>query len=168
MTNESYRPLHIGANILPQEGTNFRVWAPRRRSVEVVIESGAERGANGRAFELGPEDQGYFSGVVRSVGDGALYRFRLDGGERLYPDPVSRYQPEGPHGSSQIVDPKRFEWTDHDWRGLNPRGQVIYEMHIGTFTREGVWASAERELGELARLGITVIEVMPVADFPGK
>jgi maltooligosyltrehalose trehalohydrolase len=117
---------------------------------------------------LAPEGQGYFSGVIPSVGAGALYRFRLDGGELLYPDPASRYQPEGPHGPSQVVDPKRFEWTDQDWRGVNLRDQVIYEMHIGTFTREGVWASAERELAELARLGITVVELMPVSDFPGK
>src|SRR4029453_1155008 len=168
MTNESLCPLHIGANILPQGGTHFRVWAPRRQTVEVVNEGGAERGSDNRTFELAPEGQGYFSGVVRSVGPGALYRFRLDGGERLYPDPASRYQPEGPLGPSQVVDPKLFGWTDHDWRGVNPPGQVIYEMHIGTFTREGSWAAAARELDELARLGITVVEVMPVADFPGK
>jgi maltooligosyltrehalose trehalohydrolase len=160
--------MHIGANILPQGGTHFRVWAPRRRSVAVVIEGGAVRGSNKRTFELAPEGQGYFSGVIPSVGDGALYRFRLDEGIHLYPDPASRYQPEGPHGPSQVVDPKKFEWTDQNWRGVSPRGQVIYEMHIGTFTRKGVWASAEPELAELARLGITAIEVMPVADFPGK
>ena len=168
MTNERLCPLHIGANILPQGGTHFRVWAPRRQAVEVAIEGGAERGSDSRTFGLAPEGQGYFSGLVRSVGAGALYRFSLDGGERLYPDPASRYQPEGPHGPSQVVDPKSFGWTDHDWRGVNPRGQVIYEMHIGTFTREGSWAAAARELDELARLGITVVEVMPVADFPGK
>jgi len=151
--------LHIGAVVLPQGGTHFRVWAPRRRTVEVVVE--------GRAFELAPEDKGYFAGVIQSVGDGALYRFRLDGGGHLYPDPASRYQPKGPHGPSQVVDPNRFKWTDQGWRGVDLRGQVIYEMHIGTFTREGVWAAAARELDELARLGITVIEVMPVADFPG-
>jgi len=136
--------------------------------VEVVIEGGAERGSDNRTFELEPEGQGYFSGVVRSVGAGALYRFRLDGGEWLCPDPASRYQPEGPHGPSQVVNPKSFGWTDHNWRGVYPRGQVIYEMHIGTFTREGSWAAAARELDELARLGITVVEVMPVAEFPGK
>jgi maltooligosyltrehalose trehalohydrolase len=168
MTNERYCPLHIGANILPQGGTYFCVWAPRRHSVEVVIEGGAEQGSNGMIFELAPDDQGYFSGIIRSVGDGALYRYRLDGGAGLYPDPASRYQPEGPHGPSQVIDPKRFKWTDHDWRGVNPRGQVIYEMHIGTFTREGVWETATRELDELARLGVTVVEVMPVADFPGR
>lgn len=168
MTDERHCSLHIGANILPEGGTNFRVWAPRRRSVEVVVEGGADRGSNGQIFELEPEDHGYFSGVVRSIGDGALYRYRLDGGANLYPDPASRYQPEGPHGPSQVVDPKKFEWTDQNWRGLISRGQVIYEMHIGTFTRAGVWAAASLELNELAHLGITVVEVMPVADFPGR
>ena len=88
--------LHIGANVLPHWGAHFRVWEPRRHTVEVVIEGGDERGSNNRTFELAPEGQGYFSGVIRSVGDGALYRFRLDGGERLYPDPASRYQPGRP------------------------------------------------------------------------
>jgi len=175
--------LHIGAGVLPRGGTHFRVWAPRLRTVEVVVEGWAEHGRNsytsdsapdpafgpapGSAFELAPEDNGYFAGVIQSIGDGALYRFRLDGGGQLYPDPASRYQPKGPHGPSQVIDPNRFKWTDHGWRGVDLRGQVIYEMHIGTFTREGVWAAAARELDELARLGITVIEVMPVADFPG-
>src|SRR5688572_3705217 len=157
MTNERQRSLHIGANILPQGGTSFRVWAPRRRSVEIVIEGGAERGANGLSFELAPENEGYFSGAIQSIGEGALYRYRLDGGDRLYPDPASRYQPKGPHGPSQILDSKKFEWTDQNWRGVNPSGQVIYEMHIGTFTREGLWTSATRELDELARLGVTEI-----------
>src|SRR5688572_15493592 len=159
--------LHIGANVLPQGGAHFRVWAPRRHTVEVVIEGGDDRGSNNRTFELAPEGQGYFSGVIRSVGDGALYRFRLDRGERLYPDPASRYQPEGPHGPSQAVDPKKFEWTDHDWRGVSRRGQVIYLPHGRTWPREGVWAAPPRDLDELARLGITVGEVWPVSDLPG-
>ncbi len=164
--------IHIGAEVLPGGGTRFRVWAPRRRTVEVVIQwgdggDGAGR-TSGQSYELTPENEGYFSGVIQEAGAGDLYRFRLDGGERLYPDPASRYQPEGPHGPSQVVNPAAFKWTDRDWRGVDLRGQVIYEMHIGTFTREGVWAAAARELDELAGLGITLIEVMPVADFPGK
>jgi maltooligosyltrehalose trehalohydrolase len=95
------------------------------------------------------------------------YRFRLDGEGALYPDPASRFQPEGPHGPSQIVDPSRFAWSDRAWRGAGPQGQVVYEMHIGTFTREGTWESAARQLPELAALGVTVLEIMPVADFPG-
>src|SRR5215475_1835383 len=170
MTNDEYQMnIHIGAGVLPQGGTNFRVWAPRRRTVEVVVEGGAGGDPGGRAsLELTPEGAGYFSGVIQHVGAGGLYRFRLDGEDRLYADPASRYQPGGPHGPSQIVDPARFEWTDHEWRGVELRGKVIYEMHIGTFTREGVWAAAMRELDELAGLGVTLIEVMPVADFPGK
>jgi maltooligosyltrehalose trehalohydrolase len=86
----------------------------------------------------------------------------------LHPDPASRFQPEGPHGSSEAVDPSRFAWTDAAWRGV-PLGQaVIYEMHIGTFTPEGTWQAAMRELPALADLGITVLEVMPVAEFPGR
>ncbi len=102
------------------------------------------------------------------AGAGALYRFRVNEAEDFHPDPASRFQPEGPHGSSCIVDPKRFQWTDSKWRGVNLKGQIIYEIHIGTFTPEGTWRAAAEQLAELARAGITVIEVMPIADFPGK
>ncbi len=165
--DENQMNIHIGAGVLSQGGTHFRVWAPRRRTVEVVIEGGPGRDYRS-SLELAPEGDGYFSGVIQRAAAGDLYRYRLDGDERLYADPASRYQPEGPRGPSQIVDPSRYEWTDRDWRGVDLRGQVIYEMHIGTFTREGVWATAMRELDELALLGITLIEVMPIADFPGK
>ncbi|HZS09205.1 MAG TPA: malto-oligosyltrehalose trehalohydrolase [Blastocatellia bacterium] len=162
------RRLHIGAEVVPQGGAHFRVWAPRRKHVEVVIEGGRgfDRGTRTNALE--PEEAGYFSGLVEAAGDGTLYRFRLDGGGELYPDPASRFQPEGPHGPSQVVDPNAFEWGDDNWRGVRMPGQVIYEMHVGTFTREGTWAAATRELDELAALGITLLEVMPVADFPGR
>src|SRR6185436_8745817 len=82
--------------------------------------------------------------------------------------PVSRFQPEGPHGPSRVVDPARFQWTDSQWRGVTLEGQVIYELHVGTFTREGTWGAARRELPELADVGVTVVELMPVADFPGR
>jgi maltooligosyltrehalose trehalohydrolase len=158
--------MNIGAEVLSGGGVRFRVWAPRRTQVEVVIESGGEEGMGG--WRLEAEEGGYFSGVVESAGDGTLYRFRLDNGEELFPDPTSRFQPEGPHGPSRVVDPNRFEWVDGEWRGAQLAGSIIYEMHIGTFTREGRWEAAKRELDELAGLGITVIEVMPVADFPGR
>ncbi|HEV2845967.1 MAG TPA: malto-oligosyltrehalose trehalohydrolase, partial [Thermoanaerobaculia bacterium] len=154
------RRLPIGAEVTP-EGVHFRVWAPRRERVEVVFEG------SGRAVELTAEKGGYFSGLAKGIGAGALYRFRLDGGD-AFPDPASRFQPEGPHGPSQVIDPSTFEWSDQDWRGVTRDGQVLYEMHIGTFTREGTWEAAERELPELADLGITVLEVMPVAEFPGR
>src|SRR5262249_16837781 len=96
------------------------------------------------------------------------YRFRLDGFDAdSYPDPASRFQPEGPHGSSEIVDPSTFAWNDSTWEGVSLEGQVIYEMHVGTFTREGTWEAARARLRGLKELGVTVVEVMPVADFPG-
>src|SRR5262245_37578855 len=116
---ERFNPIPIGARVLPQGGTHFRVWAPRRRTVEVVIEGMAEHNdihlTLGSAVELARESDGYFSGVISFVGDGALYRYRLDGGSGLFPDPASRYQPAGPHGPSQIVDPNKFKWADHEW-----------------------------------------------------
>ena len=159
------RRLPVGAEVLPQGGVHFRVWAPRRKSVKVIIEGQA--GREQQVIELGGEPDGYFSCTAKAAGDGALYRFKLDTDEKLYPDPASRFQPEGPHGPSQIIDPNRFKWTNTDWPGVRLKGQVIYEMHVGTFTREGTWESASRELEELARVGITVIEVMPIHEFPG-
>jgi len=90
----------------------------------------------------------------------------LDGGD-AFPDPASRFQPQGPHGPSRVVDPAPFPWTDAGWRGIGPDGQVIYELHVGTFTREGTWEAASRELPELAGLGVRTIELMPIAEFPG-
>jgi len=158
---EIMRRLPVGAEAQPGGGVHFRVWAPRRQVVEVVVEGGA-------AFELAREPGGYFSGLVREVGAGMRYRFRLDGDNYLYPDPASRFQPGGPHGPSEVVDPRAFEWTDGAWRGARIERQVIYEMHVGTLTPEGTWAGAVGELPELAALGVTVVEVMPVADFPGR
>ena len=99
---------------------------------------------------------------------GTLYRYRLDGGDTPFPDPASRFQPQGPHGPSQVIDPGAFTWTDEAWRGCGLEGQIIYEMHIGTFTPAGTWAAALDKLPILADLGLTVLEVMPVADFPGR
>ena len=142
------------------EGVHFRVWAPLRTGVEVAI------GPQSSTTTLQAEG-GYFSGFVSGAGPGTRYRFRLDGGES-FPDPVSRFQPEGPHGPSEVVDPSSFPWSDKDWRGVELEGQVISEIHIGTFTPEGTWDAARRELPKLAEAGITVVEVMPVADFPGR
>lgn len=157
--------MHVGAELAAESGVHFRVWAPGKRKVEVVVEDEAQP----KSFELQIEqdESGYFSGLIAAAATGARYRFRLDGGEQLFPDPASRFQPEGPHGPSQVVDPDDFEWTDAAWQGAVIRGQVIYELHLGTFTSEGTLAAAIRELPELAKLGVTVIELMPVADFPG-
>src|SRR5947208_3990709 len=96
------------------------------------------------------------------------YRFHLDRGDLALPDPASRFQPEGPHGPSTIVAPDGFTWSDQSWRGIPRERLVIYELHIGTFTQEGSWQAAVRELPALAELGITCIEIMPVAEFSGR
>jgi maltooligosyltrehalose trehalohydrolase len=154
------RRLPVGAEILPSGEAHFRVWAPRRRSVEVALEGG------GRT-PLSAEEGGYFSGTVREARAGALYRYRLDGGQS-FPDPASRFQPEGPHGPSQVIDPAAYAWRDRAGKGPSLPGQVLYEMHVGTFTTEGTWDAARGELPALRELGVTLVEVMPVADFAGR
>src|SRR5687768_9585617 len=156
------RRLPVGAEVLPGGGVHFRVWAPQREKVEVVLED------SGAASALEPEEGGYFSAFVGRAGEGALYRFRLDGDDYLYPDPASRFQPRGPHGPSRVVDASAFEWTDKGWRGASLKGQVVYELHVGAFTPEGTLAAAAAELKELASLGVTCVELMPVAEFPGR
>lgn len=155
------RRLPVGAEVM-EEGVQFRVWAPLRHRVEVQLES-----SPGGCHALQPEGNGYFSGIVAGLTAGARYKYRLDGAA-AFPDPASRFQPEGPHGPSAVVDPSRYAWTDGDWRGCGAQGQVVYEMHVGTFTPEGTWAAATARLPDLADLGITVLEVMPVAEFPGR
>lgn len=161
----SLRRLPIGAEQIGEKLVSFRVWAPACRRLEVVILP-----ANGSAesiYSLEHAGQGYFFGEIRDAVAGMRYAFRVDGDARLLPDPASRFQPDGPEGPSQIVDPLKFEWTDAGWDGVSSDGQVLYEMHVGTFTPQGTWAAAMDQLPELARIGITVLEVMPVADFPG-
>ncbi|PYI61321.1 MAG: malto-oligosyltrehalose trehalohydrolase, partial [Verrucomicrobia bacterium] len=155
----------IGAEVIGKDETHFRVWAPKAREIDVVLEDGTS--SEPIFYPLTPEAGGYFSGAV-NVGAGSRYRFRVNRGENFYPDPASRFQPQGPHGPSCIVDPRQFRWADTNWPGVTLKGQIIYEMHIGTFTKEGTWCAAVEQLPELARVGITVVEMMPVADFPGK
>jgi maltooligosyltrehalose trehalohydrolase len=138
--------------------------------VEVVLEGGPgySAGAEPAVVALAPEGTGYFSGLVAEASAGTLYRYRLDGEAALSPDPASRFQPHGPHGPSQVIDPGAFPWHDQDWRGVPLEGQVLYEMHVGTFTPAGTWEAASQELPALAELGVTVLEIMPIADFVGQ
>ncbi len=163
------RRLAIGAELQPDGGAHFRVWAPRRKKVAVVLSS-LER--NGDADENGvileDEPDGYFSGFVPNAAVGDRYGFRLDDDPKLYPDPASRCQPDGPHGLSMVVDPGSYHWGDGDWKGPDRKGQVAYELHVGTFTPEGTFAAAAAKLPSLAELGITLVEVMPVAEFDGR
>jgi maltooligosyltrehalose trehalohydrolase len=129
----------------------------------VVLEGGPGSPAE---IDLSPEN-GYFTGFAQHAAAGTRYRYRLDGGGP-FPDPASRFQPDGPHSSSEVVDPSGFAWSDSAWKGVQLEGQVIYEIHIGTFTGEGTWDGARAQLPELASTGISLIEIMPVADFPGR
>jgi maltooligosyltrehalose trehalohydrolase len=150
----------VGAEPVSGGGVHFRVWAPRRQTVAVVL--GDAEVATG----LTPEAGGYFSGVVREATAGSTYRFLLDD-ETTLPDPASRFQPDGPHGPSMVIDPASYRWQHRDWRGVAPARRVLYELHVGTFTHEGTWVAAQRTLPALAELGVTMLEVMLVHDFAG-
>src|SRR6266403_1094869 len=162
------RRYPIGAELIGADETHFRVWAPKAKHVDLVIEENAAKNAKRTFHPLEPEEDGYFSGAAR-VGAGACYRFRVDNNpENFHPDPASRFQPDGPHGSSCVVDPMEFQWTDAEWPGKTLKGQIMYEMHVGTFTPDGTWRSAAEKLELLKSDGITSLEMMPIADFPGK
>ncbi len=154
------RRYPIGAECGPT-GVSFRVWAPARSAVSVVLEDGSEH-------PLAAETDGYFGGEISGTGAGTLYRLRLDTDAALLADPASRFQPDGPAGPSMVVDPHGFAWTDQDWKGVGPQGPVLYEMHIGTFTREGTWEAAAKQLPKLREIGITCLEIMPINEFEGE
>jgi maltooligosyltrehalose trehalohydrolase len=161
------RRLTVGAELRPEGGAHVRVWAPACRRLELVIPT--TTGATDeplRVMSMSRESDGHFHTFDEGARPGVRYWFRLDG-DRLRPDPASRHQPEGPHAASAYVDPFAFPWTDEARPGLQPIGQVVYEMHVGTFTAEGTWRAASAGLDELGRIGITVIEMMPIAEFPG-
>ncbi len=157
------RKFPLGAELQSDGSAHFRVWAPRSGHVAVEWHAG---GRPDRVTPLAAEADGYFAGSIPDGKAGARYKLRLDHGS--FPDPISRFQPEGPQEASQLVDPSAFPWTDHDWRGRPVEELVIYELHLGTFTPEGTWRAAMNQLPKLAQLGITMIEVMPIAEFPGK
>ncbi|HEX6559150.1 MAG TPA: malto-oligosyltrehalose trehalohydrolase, partial [Longimicrobiales bacterium] len=152
------RKYPAGAEV-QQEGVHFRVWAPSSSAVQLQLD--VDR------IALDQDADGYWSGFVHGAGPGTRYRYLLDQ-RGPFPDPASRFQPEGPHGPSEVIDPDSFQWTDGAWRGVERTGQIIYELHIGTFTSEGTWQAAAEHLAELAALGITMLEVMPVAEFAGR
>jgi maltooligosyltrehalose trehalohydrolase len=163
-TTRPARRLPVGAELLPGgAGIDFRVWAPKRSTVDVVFD---EAGVAPMPLERDRDDDGYFAGVAPAARAGTRYKFRLDGGD-AYPDPASRFQPDGPHGWSQVVDPSTYQWADAAWPGVTPEGQVLYELHIGTFTPEGTYAAAERELSALKEVGVTCLELMPLAEWAG-
>jgi maltooligosyltrehalose trehalohydrolase len=151
---------HLGARPLENGHSTFRVWSPTSQSVQVQRES------DGSRYPLNPEPAGHHAAVLPQFKAGDRYRIIFDDGSPM-PDPASRYQPDGVHGPSEIVD-STFAWTDLDWTGVQPKNWVIYELHVGAFTDAGTFLAAIDRLDELSQLGITAIELMPVADAAGR
>lgn len=152
--------VRLGATYLGEGRCRFLVWAPLAERLEVRLVSPRED-----LVPLHRDAKGYFSGVLTGVEPGCLYFYRLDG-ERELPDPASRFQPQGVHGPSGVIDP-HFPWDDGPWCGLPLQDYVIYELHVGTFTPEGTFAAIIPFLDDLQDLGVTALELMPVAQFPG-
>src|SRR5687767_420668 len=159
--------MRLGATPLGPNQTRFVVWAPLCESVELEILSPSPQ-----RIQMTPGDAYRFT-CVAAVGAGARYQLRplahspTRPAADPRPDPASRFQPEGVHGPSEVIDPA-FAWTDSDWHGLPLRDYIIYELHIGTFTPEGTFDAAISRLDYLRELGITAVEIMPVAQFPGE
>lgn len=163
--SSTQRRFPIGAEVQPDRGVHFRIWAPASATAAVEF-SESEDSVRSGSFPLEREPDGYFSGRCPDARPGERYKIRLAHG--LFPDPASRFQPEGPHGPSEIVDPRAFPWTDRAWHGRPSHERIGYEIHLGTFTPEGTWLAAQAQLDELARLGITFLEIMPLGEFPGR
>jgi malto-oligosyltrehalose trehalohydrolase len=150
-----------GPEVLADGSVRFRLWAPAVDHVEVEIS-----GVHGPVSML-PSGEGWHELVTDQAKVGSRYRFVLPDGMRV-PDPASRYQPEDVHGPSEIVDTKQWTWKDMSWNGRPWKDAVIYELHVGTFTPEGTFQAAISKLDHLVSLGVTALEIMPVADFPGR
>ena len=148
---------------LTAEGVSFLCWAPKAQTVEVALAS-----PTGGPARLGmdPTGNGYFRVVTDRAGAGTRYTYRIDG-QRVFPDPASASQPDGVHDASEVVDHRRFEWTDGDFSAPDLADLVLYELHVGTFTAEGTFDAAVPRLSALSELGVTAVEIMPVAQFPG-
>ncbi len=161
MSEHAYR-MPFGTTVMEDGRVRFRLWAPGADDVALRIEDTPM----GTELTMAPEANGWFGILTALAVPGSRYRFRLDGGD-LLPDPASRFQPEGVHGPSEVVDPCEYAWTGSDWRGRPWHEAVIYELHVGAFTPEGTFAAAAERLDHVASLGVTAIELMPVAAFPG-
>ncbi|MEM8733985.1 MAG: malto-oligosyltrehalose trehalohydrolase [Planctomycetota bacterium] len=156
----------IGAYDVQDGQTRFRVWAPNCTQVEVGIAKQSEKGSAHERTRLESDGNGYFSGVAAARA-GDVYHYRLD--DRVArPDPASRFQPHGVHGDSQVIDHGQYAWADEAWQGISKRELVIYELHLGCFTEEGTYRSALSKLPHLKALGVTAIELLPVAQAPGR
>lgn len=159
MKGRAARQERLGATWLGDGNCRFLVWASSAQEVVLRLVSPQER-----LIPLEKTGNGYYGTVVSGITPGTRYLYRLDG--RDYPDPASAFQPEGVHGSSEVIDPA-FSWTDQDWTGRPLADLILYELHVGTFTEEGTFDGTCSRLGDLREMGITAVELMPVAQFPG-
>ncbi|MEO8358786.1 MAG: malto-oligosyltrehalose trehalohydrolase [Vicinamibacteria bacterium] len=157
-----HHEMPFGASMIETGGVRFALWAPS--AGPVTLELGADDTAG--AHPMMRDDAGWHSVTIEAAREGDLYRFRLPGGTTV-PDPASRYNPSDVHGPSQVVNPRAYQWRHADFPGLPWEQAVIYELHVGAFSPQGTFAAVQDRLPELVSLGITAIELMPVADFPG-
>jgi maltooligosyltrehalose trehalohydrolase len=148
----------LGA-IVEGHGVRFRVWAPAARKIELVHDD--------HVRVMDATGDGYFEALIEDASPETRYGYRVDGGH-VWPDPASRFQPDGVHGRSQVVDPGAYDWGDAGWPGMEQRDLCFYELHVGTFSHEGTFDGARRRLRYLRDLGVTALELMPLADFPGR
>jgi maltooligosyltrehalose trehalohydrolase len=153
--------MPFGAEARGDGTTRFRLWAPAARSVELWLPDRQQ------GFAMPRDAAGWAEWIAREAPPGSRYSFRIDG-ELLMPDPASRYQPDDVHGPSEVIDPSAFAWSDARWLGIAPERLVFYELHAGTFTAEGGFQAIAERLDHLVGLGVTALELMPVADFPGR
>jgi maltooligosyltrehalose trehalohydrolase len=154
--------MPFGAQMLNSETARFKLWAPSARQVELcLIQRGIER-----VMPMTAEADGWYNAVA-PVTAGIRYRYRING-DIAVPDPASRFQPDDVHGPSELIDPRVYQWRDADWKGRPWEEAVLYELHVGSFTAEGSYAGVQARLEHLCSLGVTAIELMPLADFPGK
>lgn len=154
--------LDLGASVIDQTQTRFRVWCPKAGSVSVRIVD-----QENPTIPLTKIEGGYWEGTLTDLPLGTTYRYLIDE-QTERPDPASRFQPEGVHGPSQVIDSSSFHWTDQNWRGISLTDYIVYELHTGTFTAEGTFEAIISQLPYLRdQVGITAVELMPVAQFPG-
>ena len=151
--------MPFGAEIQDDGKVRFRLWAPSHSAVQLVLEDGS-------SLSMHPAGEGWHELNTAKACAGTRYWFALPNGMRV-PDPASRHQPEDVHGPSEVVDPAAYAWCDKDWRGRPWDQVVLYELHVGAFTPEGTFRAVIDRLNHLVSLGVTAIEIMPIADFPG-
>ncbi|WP_448206339.1 malto-oligosyltrehalose trehalohydrolase [Azospirillum sp. sgz302134] len=152
--------MPFGAQVLPDGSVRFALWAPSAEHVTLRLED------TQGILPMGRRGDGWFEWTTAQAQPGTRYLFELENGAKV-PDPASRHQPEDVHGPSEVIDPTTFRWTDEGWAGRPWHETVLYELHVGTFTPDGTFRAAIDRLDYLVELGVTAIELMPVADFPG-